>query len=343
MSEARKQNRCKPYLTLNITTIMEMTAFVQEVINLTNQFRISNGVDPLSVDIDLTESAQQHSENMALQDFFDHTDPNGLRSVDRAENAGYETGFVGENIGAGYRTPQDVVNGWINSPGHRDNMLNAEYNEIGVGYFFLEDDTGSFTYQSYWTQVFGRGEIESPEPTFELPDSVIGPSAPEIDPLQYGASYSDLIVAFGNNADALLNHYSTAGQFEGRSPDLFDEVSYLASHSDLLIAFGSDTTAATQHYLQHGYFEGRAIDSFDEARYIASNTDLIQAFGYDVLQAATHHYVSYGFSEQRSTTAFDAASYLNNHDDLRAAFGDDLNAATQHYIVHGYDEGRSWI
>ncbi|MEO1070369.1 MAG: CAP domain-containing protein, partial [Cyanobacteria bacterium J06638_6] len=111
---------------------MDNTAFVKEVIDLTNEFRAKNGLDPLSVDVDLTEAAQKHSASMAKQDFFSHTGPNGSKPKDRAKSAGYETQSVGENIAAGYRTPQDVVDGWIASSGHRRNMLNSKYNEIGV-------------------------------------------------------------------------------------------------------------------------------------------------------------------------------------------------------------------
>jgi|GEM_PF-662259 len=137
--------------------------FVQEVLRLTNEFRAQNGLDPLVVDRNLVEAAQEHSESMALQDFFSHTGQDGSRPWDRAQDAGYESGFVGENIAAGYRTPEQVVEGWKSSPGHRANMLNADYNEIGIGYEFLENDTGNVNYNSYWTQVFGKGTIENPD------------------------------------------------------------------------------------------------------------------------------------------------------------------------------------
>jgi hypothetical protein len=133
---------------------------VEKVVDLTNQFRVDNGLVPLSIDWDLQEAAQQHSQNMAILDFYDHTGLDGSRPSERALSKGYEASFVGENIGAGYVTPEDVVNGWMNSPGHRDNILNPSYNEIGVGYYFLENDTGNTNYNSYWTQKFGQGEIE---------------------------------------------------------------------------------------------------------------------------------------------------------------------------------------
>ena len=71
-----------------------------------------------------------------------------------AKAAGYSYSLAAENIAAGYSTPQAVVQGWMNSPGHRDNILNCALQEIGVGYRNLEIDTGSVNYHYYWTQVF---------------------------------------------------------------------------------------------------------------------------------------------------------------------------------------------
>lgn len=310
---------------------MQNSAFVQEILNLTNQFRASNGLAALTIDLNLTKAAQQYSQDMALYDFFSHTGKNGSTAQSRALSAGYESGYVGENIAAGYTTPKEVVDGWISSTGHRANLLNPSYNEIGIGYYYLQNDTGSVNYGSYWTQVFGKGVVEQPAIA----------STPAFDPLQYGASYPDLIQAFGTNKTALLNHYSTYGKSEGRQTDLFSESDYLASYDDLINAFGYNLEAATRHYIEFGYREGRSKDNFNETRYLASYPDLIKAFGYNP-QAATQHYISYGCAEGRSTDVFDPAAYLNKYGDLQAAFGSNLEAATRHYIDYGCNEGRTW-
>lgn len=310
---------------------MQNSAFIQDVLNLTNQFRANNGLTVLTLDFKLAKSAQQYSQDMALSDFFGHTGKDRSTAQSRALSAGYESGVVGENIAAGYATPKEVVDGWINSSGHRANLLNPSYNEIGIGYYYLQNDAGSVNYNSYWTQSFGKGVVERPAVT----------SAAAFDPLQYGASYSDLIQAFGTDTAALSNHYNTYGKFEGRQPDLFSEADYLASYDDLINAFGYNPEAATRHYIQFGYREGRAKDNFNEAQYLASNPDLIKAFGYNP-QAATQHYISYGAAEERSLTSFDPAAYLNKYTDLRAAFGSSLEAATRHYIEYGCNEGRTW-
>jgi hypothetical protein len=360
---------------------MENNSFVLEVIRLTNQYRIENGLSPLSIDLDLHEAAQQHSQNMANQDFFSHTGLDGSSSSQRALNAGYESSFVGENIGAGYQTSQDVVDGWMNSPGHRANILNADYNEIGVGYYFLATDTGNVNYNSYWTQVFGKGDIEGQPIGGGGVDTQSNGGSP-FNPLQYCASHADLIQIFGLNQEGLVQHYNNHGQFEQRATDSFNEYGYIASYSDLITAFGTNGEAATQHYIQHGYYEGRspdlfapeqylasyddlinvfgnnynaatihyiqngyhegrANDVFNEYGYIASYSDLITAFGTNG-RAATQHYISHGVGERRTTDLFDPIGYLASNQDLQNAFGNNLDLATRHYIEYGYYEGRIW-
>lgn len=129
--------------------------FINRVIELTNIERSQAGLPPLTYNPQLTTAAQKHSENMAFQDFFEHTGLDGSQPKDRAINAGYGSPYVGENIGAGSTTPEQVVEGWMNSPGHRANILKPEYKEIGVGYYYLANDTGRVNYNYYWTQVFG--------------------------------------------------------------------------------------------------------------------------------------------------------------------------------------------
>jgi uncharacterized protein YkwD len=83
--------------------------------------------------------------------FFKHS-----QLVELVREKGYPSSFVGENIGAGSPTAERVVQMWMNSPGHRNNILNADYQEIGVGHYYLENDPGRFQYKHYWTQIFGK-------------------------------------------------------------------------------------------------------------------------------------------------------------------------------------------
>ncbi|MBL7511718.1 CAP domain-containing protein, partial [Frankia nepalensis] len=121
-----------------------------EVIALTNLERQRHGLAPLAPDPLLGVAAAAHSEDMARRRFFDHRNPDGLQVADRVTALGYRYATVAENIAAGQRTPIEVVEGWMNSPGHRRNILLPEITQIGVGYAESDD-----VYGCYWTQVFG--------------------------------------------------------------------------------------------------------------------------------------------------------------------------------------------
>ncbi|MEM8857192.1 MAG: CAP domain-containing protein, partial [Chloroflexota bacterium] len=122
------------------------------VINIVNEERAKVGCGAVAANPYLREAAFLHSQDMGVNNYFDHTGLNGSRFWERAEDAGYQGFAAGENIAAGQRTPESVMNGWMNSAGHRANLLNCNHTEIGVGYYY---GSGS-TYRHYWTQIFGR-------------------------------------------------------------------------------------------------------------------------------------------------------------------------------------------
>ena len=129
-------------------------SFADEVITEVNIQRATNGCDPIVKNNLLTQAAQNHSENMALNDFVDHIDPDGQDPSDRAAALGYQAASLAENIASGQETPAEVMAAWMSSPGHRENILDCTKTEIGVGYYYLENDTGVEDNQHYWTQVF---------------------------------------------------------------------------------------------------------------------------------------------------------------------------------------------
>ncbi|MGA6155163.1 CAP domain-containing protein [Stenotrophomonas sp. NPDC087984] len=120
-----------------------------EVIALTNAERAAARLAPLAPDPRLTAAAQAHSDDMVARDFYSHTGPEGGQPWDRARTAGATHRGIGENIACGQRSPAEVVRGWMNSPGHRANILKPDFTHIGVGHA-----TGSRA-GTYWTQVFG--------------------------------------------------------------------------------------------------------------------------------------------------------------------------------------------
>ena len=130
-----------------------LDAFEQQVLELTNAKRAEAGLPPLVFDAKLSAAADKHSKDMADNNYFSHTQPDGDSLGDRVRDEGYGYLRVGENIAAGYKTPEAVVEGWMNSSGHRANILNPYFKELGVGYY--KDPDAGDTYDHYWTQVFG--------------------------------------------------------------------------------------------------------------------------------------------------------------------------------------------
>lgn len=129
--------------------------FAEQVVALVNQERTAVGCNPLTMHPQLNQAAYGHSQDMAFNDFFSHTGSDGSTPFDRMLAAGYTYSTAGENIAAGYTSPHGVMEGWMNSPGHRSNILNCAYQHIGVGYYYHANDTGDVNYYHYWTQVFG--------------------------------------------------------------------------------------------------------------------------------------------------------------------------------------------
>ncbi|MEV0440571.1 CAP domain-containing protein [Streptomyces spectabilis] len=120
-----------------------------EVLALTNGHRAAAGLRPLAPDPRLTAAAQAHSADMIARAFYAHTAPDGSEPWHRAAAAGSSHRAVGENIACGQRSPAEVVDGWMNSPGHRANILKPTFTHLGVGF------AGGGSAGTYWTQLFG--------------------------------------------------------------------------------------------------------------------------------------------------------------------------------------------
>ncbi|MFT8311576.1 MAG: CAP domain-containing protein [Sporolactobacillus sp.] len=133
----------------NQSSNSEMNAYEQKVVDLTNQERTKAGLQPLKADNStLSKMARAKSQDMSDKNYFDHQSPTYGSPFDMMKKFGISYKSAGENIAAGQKTPEEVVQGWMNSPGHRANILNASFTTIGVGYV----QGGS--YGSYWTQEF---------------------------------------------------------------------------------------------------------------------------------------------------------------------------------------------
>jgi uncharacterized protein YkwD len=120
------------------------------VLDLTNAERAKAGCGSLRLDVHLRTAARGHSTDMAVHNYFSHTGRDGSDPGDRMAAAGYNTrrGWA-ENIAAGYPSPRSVMNGWMNSSGHRANILNCRLRALGVGVARASNG------RLYWTQDFG--------------------------------------------------------------------------------------------------------------------------------------------------------------------------------------------
>ncbi|AXE78807.1 CAP domain-containing protein [Streptomyces atratus] len=116
------------------------------ILTLVNSERSKAGCSPLTANAKLTKAAQDHSADMASHRNMSHTGSDGSAPGDRITRTGYRWSAYGENVAYGYTTPESVMAGWMDSPGHKRNILDCSFKEIGVGLA----QPGS-----YWTQDFG--------------------------------------------------------------------------------------------------------------------------------------------------------------------------------------------
>jgi uncharacterized protein YkwD len=129
-------------------------AYATEVIRLVNVERTNAGLGSLASQAQLTQAAQRHSIDMGCNFFLSHTGSDGSDPFDRIDASGYYWYTAGENVAGGYSTPAAVVTAWMNSAGHRANILSTDFTEIGIGYIYNPNDTTN-QYYHYWTMTLG--------------------------------------------------------------------------------------------------------------------------------------------------------------------------------------------
>lgn len=122
-----------------------LSAYEIRVAELVNEIREKNGLNKLILNSELSDVARLKSQDMKDNNYFSHTSPTYGSPYDMMTKFGIKYTFAGENLARGQKTPEQVVNAWMNSPGHRKNILSARYTQIGVGY--VADG-------NYWTQHF---------------------------------------------------------------------------------------------------------------------------------------------------------------------------------------------
>lgn len=125
-------------------------SYTKQVAELVNKQREAAGLASLSYSSELSKVAQAKAEDMAANNYFSHTSPTYGSPFDMMKQFGITYTAAGENIAKGQKTPESVMNAWMNSQGHKENILNSNYEKIGVGY--TTDSNGN----TYWVQMFIR-------------------------------------------------------------------------------------------------------------------------------------------------------------------------------------------
>ncbi|MEC2078123.1 CAP domain-containing protein [Metabacillus fastidiosus] len=124
-------------------TAQSPSSFEEQVVVLVNKERTSRGLKPLTHRADLKNVAEKKAQDMINSNYFSHTSPNYGSPFDMMKTFGISYQAAGENIAKGQKSPQEVMNAWMNSSGHRANILKPEYDSIGVGF-----------YNGAWVQMF---------------------------------------------------------------------------------------------------------------------------------------------------------------------------------------------
>lgn len=146
--QIKNPNLIYPGQKINIPNIDDTKAQENEVIRLVNVERAKKGLPALKANWQLSRVARYKSEDMANKGYFSHTSPTYGSPFKMMEDFGIKFTAAGENIAMGQQTARDVMNAWMNSPGHRNNILSPSFTEIGVG--LAKGPNGRL----YWTQMF---------------------------------------------------------------------------------------------------------------------------------------------------------------------------------------------
>lgn len=133
-----------------------VTTFETELLRLVNDHRLLLGLAPLIPSVRLGDAARAHCRHMITHRFFAHASPEGLTPAERLTLANVDWSSVGENIAAGYSTPQAVFDAWLASTEHRANMESPSFTTVGVGYAQDADPTPDFPDVHYWAMAFLR-------------------------------------------------------------------------------------------------------------------------------------------------------------------------------------------
>ncbi|MBQ9233607.1 MAG: hypothetical protein IJ167_06185 [Lachnospiraceae bacterium] len=299
--------------------------YANQVLAIVNKERAAQGLSALTMDLGLVETAKLRATEIKVT--FSHTRPNGT-SCFTAFPSTQTT--VGENIASGYTSPNSVMNGWMNSSGHRANILNANFKSIGIACYYVPGSA----YGYYWVQAFGNKVTNSANTG--TGNNATGNSSTgsytssgttvyngvDYSPIYnynyYINKYSDIKRAFGGNPDGALKHFVTYGMNEGRqASENFNVTYYKNRYVDLRNAYGLNLKSYYMHYINNGRKEGR-----DAKTYSTVKGSVTKYNGVDYSSVFNYNY------------------YVNKYSDIKKAFGTDDIRTLQHFVNRGMTECR---
>ncbi len=115
-------------------TAASRSSYAESIVAAMNRERAARGLGPLTLEPRLSLAAQDRVNDMLSKHYFDHVSPDGINPFEWVRKRGYRYNLVGENLSLGYRSSQSVVTGWMNSPGHRANILKTGFDEVGIAF-----------------------------------------------------------------------------------------------------------------------------------------------------------------------------------------------------------------
>ncbi|KAK1944147.1 Uncharacterized protein P3T76_004059 [Phytophthora citrophthora] len=168
-SEAANLRQHQVQRNLGGATYAQSDDYFSAMLAAVNKERAANGLSALCMNKKLQNAAQRHSDDQAKNNFMAHDGSDGSTMSKRVTDAGYQWNAVAENVAAGQVDVTAVMESWMNSPGHRANILGVDYTMFGTAYAYNPEST----YKHYWTQDFGAGSSEACDGSDSTQQSVI--------------------------------------------------------------------------------------------------------------------------------------------------------------------------
>ena len=144
------------YVTQVPNVAAERGDLAARMIERINQIRKEHNLAPVAGNRKLARAASIHASDIARNDLFGHRGSDGSRLEDRLKRVAFKFKLAAENVAGGLQSPEATVDAWMDSTGHRRNLLNPNMCRVGIGYAFVPNDKGRVTYKHYWTLVLAR-------------------------------------------------------------------------------------------------------------------------------------------------------------------------------------------